>query len=59
MSKIPADPFILMSFINMHLRDEGVDLAELCSRLDIDRRQLVSKLSDAGFEYKESINQFR
>lgn len=35
MSTIPKDPFMLLSFINMHLRDDGMSLDELCKSLDI------------------------
>lgn len=53
------DPFILLSQVNMKLRDEYSDLDELCAALDYDREELVSKLAEAGFEYIESVNQFK
>lgn len=59
MSTIPKDPFMLLSFINMHLRDDGMSLDELCKRLDIDRDNLVKTLKDAGFDYLPEVNQFR
>ena len=59
MSTIPKDPFMLLSFINMHLRDDGMSLDELCKSLDIDRDNLVKTLKDAGFEYLPEVNQFR
>ncbi len=59
MSTIPKDPFMLFSFINMHLRDDGMSLDELCKSLDIDRDNLVKTLKDAGFDYLPEVNQFR
>ena len=59
MSTIPKDPFMLLSFINMHLRDDGMSLDELCKSLDIDRDNLVKTLKDAGFDYLPEVKQFR
>ena len=56
---IPADPVILLSFINMKLRDEFADLDELCKTLDIDRNMLEEKLSSIDYRYDPSSNQFR
>ena len=57
---IPEDPFMLLSFINMKLRDgDYTDLEDLCSSLGCDPEVIKSKLKDAGFEYMESIKQFR
>ena len=56
---IPSDPIILLSFINMKLRDEYPDLDDLCKSLDIDRTALEEKLAAAGFQYDSSSNQFK
>lgn len=56
---IPSDPYILLSFVNMKLRDEFADLDSLCKSLDIDRKALVEKIGAAGFEYDPSTNQFK
>ena len=53
------DPFILLSAVNMYLRDEYTSLKDLCRALDIDMEELKSKLKTAGFEYIESVNQFK
>lgn len=53
------DPFILLSAVNMQLRDEYTSLDELCSTNDIDKNELLEKLKVAGFEYNASQNQFR
>lgn len=56
---IPRDPVMLMSFLNMKLRDEYDTLSDLCLSLGVDEKELIRKLYDAGFEYNESTNQFR
>lgn len=56
---IPQDPFILLSYINTQLRDSGRNFTDLCDYLDIDRAETEKKLSEAGFEYIEEINQFK
>ena len=56
----PSDPVMLMSMINMKLRDGAFDsLADLCLSLGIDEKELLKKLSDAGFDYLPEIRQFR
>ena len=49
---------MLMSFINMKLRDRYATLDALCDDLDIDREWLVKKLAEAGFEYSPEQNRF-
>ena len=58
MEQLPADPFMLMSFINMKLRDEYESLEELCSSMDIDADFLIKTLSDAGFTYSVEQKKF-
>ena len=53
---IPADPMILLSFINTKLRDEYPTLDELCESLD--RQQLTKQLAAVGFEYHAAQNRF-
>lgn len=56
---LPQDPFMLLSVINTKLRDQYPTVAELCRSLDIDIHDLDAALGAAGFEYMESINQYR
>lgn len=58
MQDLPQDPFMLMSAINMKLRDEYDSLDALCADLDIDKTELTEKLADAGFEYSEENKRF-
>lgn len=58
MDNLPQDPYMLLSFINMKLRDNYSTLDELCEDLDINREELEKKLSAAGFEYLHDSNRF-
>ena len=55
---LPKDAMMLMSFINMKLRDRYATLDALCDDLDIDREWLVKKLAEVGFEYSPEQNRF-
>ena len=55
---LPNDPNILLSFVNMKLRDEYESLSELCASLDEDEADLTRRLADAGLRYDERVNQF-
>lgn len=59
MNTLPNDPIMLLSVINMKLRDFYPTLDDLCEDLSIDRPELERKLSEAGFEYNSQQNQFR
>ena len=56
---IPSDPFMLLSFVNMKLRDEFDNFDSLCDNLDLDAEEIKKKLSDVGYTYKPDINQFK
>lgn len=49
---------MLLSFINMKLRDCYKSLDELCEDMNINRDELVNKLQSAGFEYNPEQNKF-
>ena len=59
MLQVSHDPFILLSFINLKLRDEYNSLEDLCLDLQLNKDELCQKLQAAGFEYQESQKQFR
>lgn len=53
------DPILLMSMVNMKLRDEfSGDLDELSRYFDIDKQALINKLAKAGFDFSEQSGQF-
>ena len=53
------DPFILLGFINMKLRDSYPSLDALCDDMDESREEIEKTLASAGFEYDEKTNSFR
>lgn len=55
---IPQDPAMLLSFVNMKLRDYYQSLEQLCDDMDINQEELTAKLREAGFEYSEELNKF-
>ncbi|MDE6286474.1 MAG: DUF4250 domain-containing protein [Muribaculaceae bacterium] len=58
MNELPADPAMLLSFLNMKLRDNYASLEELCDDLDIDRDALLKRMAEAGFEYSAENKRF-
>lgn len=55
---IPKDPVMLLSFVNMKLRDFYGSLETLCRELDVDRRELTEKLASIDYHYDKERNQF-
>ena len=55
---LPKDPAMLFSFINMRLRDFGVDLERLCDDLDVDRSEIEATLAKIDYHYDAERNQF-
>lgn len=55
---LPKDPIMLLSVVNMKLRDYYSSLDALCDDLDESRTDIEKTLSSAGYAYNESVNQF-
>ena len=55
---IPNDPAMLLSYINMKLRDNYKTLDELCDDMDIDETGLREKLETIDYFYDTKTNQF-
>ncbi|MBE1277308.1 DUF4250 domain-containing protein [Enterovibrio baiacu] len=53
------DAVMLMSIVNMKLRDDFNSLDDLVRYFDIDAEALKAKLATAGFDYMEEQKQFR
>lgn len=56
--KLPEDPVMLLSFINMKLRDQYASLDALCDDLDALRAALEAKLGEIGYFYNAKENRF-
>ena len=55
---IPTNPDMLVSFINMKLRNNYDSLESLCDDMDINIDELVQNLRNAGFEYSPQSKRF-
>lgn len=55
---IPKDPVMLLSFINLKLRDFYKSLDALCDDLDVDRQEITERLAGIDYHYDEGKNRF-
>ena len=55
---LPKDPVMLLSFVNMKLRDEYSSLDEMCGSLMLDKEEICSKLAEVNYIYDEELNKF-
>lgn len=55
---IPNDPVMLLSFVNLKLRDYYGSLTALCDDLDADKSEIEAKLAKIDYHYDEEKNQF-
>ena len=56
--QLPKDPVILLSFINMKLRDYYPSLAAPCDDLGADEEEICKTLAAIGYEYAADKNAF-
>ena len=56
--ELPNDAAMLLSFINMKLRDHYPSLAALCDDLDVSEAEICEKLAAIGYEYWAEKNAF-
>jgi hypothetical protein len=60
MEYLPKDPAILVSSVNMLLRDEEFDsLESLCYAFDREPQDIKDYLVEKGYEWSEQQKQFR
>ncbi len=55
---IPKDPVMLLSFLNLKLRDFYSCLDVLCEDLDISQSEIEEKMKLIGYSYDRDSNQF-
>ena len=56
---LPKDPVLLLSYINMKLRDQYESLDALCDDLDADKGEIMDTLARIDYQYDEAQNQFK
>ncbi len=55
---IPKDPVMLLSYLNLKLRDFYGSLDALCEDLELNRAELEEKLASIDYHYDEEKNCF-
>lgn len=55
---LPKDPFMLLSIINMKLRDFYSSLDALCDDMDEDKNEIIAALEKVGYRYNAERNAF-
>lgn len=55
---IPNDPMMLLSFVNLELRDFYSSLDAMCEDMDLDKSEIVTKLASIDYEYDAELNKF-
>lgn len=58
-SVLSMDPNILLSMVNMKLRDFYSNLSALCEDIGVTEEELKEKLNSIGYKYKRDQNQFK
>lgn len=58
MENLPSDPYMLLSVVNMKLRDQYPSLEALCDDLGIAPADIEEPLKKAGFTYNSQNNSF-
>ena len=58
MNKLPNNPYVLLSIINMKLRDFYSSFDDLCDDLDENKEEIDNILNSIGYYYSKENNQF-
>ena len=58
MMKLPEEPVMLLSFVNMKLRDQYASLDDLCDDLNVLSVELEETLGEIGYFYNAKENRF-
>lgn len=56
---LPQDPMMLLSVINMKLRDQYESLEVLCDDMDASIDEIIVTLANIGYTYDRNNNQFK
>ena len=55
---IPRDPVMLLSFMNLKLRDYYDSLEAMCEDMELDIGEITKKLEAIDYRYDKEKNQF-
>ncbi|MBD5548493.1 MAG: DUF4250 domain-containing protein [Lachnospiraceae bacterium] len=56
--QMPSDPNMLLSYVNLKLRDYYASLDEMCDDMDVSKTEIEEKLQKIGYNYDSQRNQF-
>lgn len=57
--ELPNEPNMLLSIINMKLRDQYSSLEHLCDDLDLSYKDTLEQITSLGLRYDETNNQIK
>ena len=55
---VPQDPVMLLSFLNLKLRDFYGSLDALCEDLDLNREEILEQMKQIDYGYDEENHRF-
>ncbi len=58
MTSFPQDPYMLLSVVNMKLRDRFSSLDSLCEDMNYNRREIEAVLATIDYHYDPEQNAF-
>ena len=58
MMQLPNDPNMILSYVNLKLRDYYSNLEKMCEDLDVEQAEIEEKLGKAGYFYDRVNNRF-
>ena len=58
MASFPQDPYMLLSMVNMKLRDRFSSLDSLCEDMNVNRREIEAVLASIDYHYDPEQNAF-
>lgn len=56
---LPKDPYILLSYVNMKLRDRYSSLSEFCEEEGEDETAVINALASIDYSYDPAQNAFK
>lgn len=56
---MPKDPVILLSYVNLKLRDYYSSLDDMCEDMNVNKSEIEEKLGSLDYYYDSAHNQFR
>lgn len=55
---MPKDPFMLLSYVNLKLRDFYDSLQGFCDDEDVSETEIIEKLASIDYHYDKEKNRF-